>query len=57
MGGAEKIKIYEPVEKIMILVPGCGNGCKAEIFSIFLKNNQENFCIDRNLSCLEKVEN
>jgi len=43
-----KIKIYEPVEKIMILVPGCRNGCKAEILSIFLENNQENFCIDRN---------
>jgi predicted transcriptional regulator len=42
-----KIKIYEPVEKIMILVPGCRNGCKAEILSIFLKNNQEKFCIDR----------
>lgn len=41
-----KIKIDEPIEKIMILVPGCRNGYKAEILSMFRKNNQENFCID-----------
>jgi len=41
-----KIKSYEPVEKIMILVPGCRNSCKAETLSIFFKNNQGNFCID-----------
>lgn len=41
-----KIKIYEPVEKIIVLVPGCRNSCKEEIFGMFLKNTQENFCID-----------
>jgi predicted transcriptional regulator len=41
-----KIKIYEPVEKIIVLVPGCRNGCKAEILGMFLKNKQGNFSID-----------
>ncbi|AKB38918.1 hypothetical protein MSSAC_4328 [Methanosarcina siciliae C2J] len=41
-----KIKIYEPVEKIIVLVPGCRNSCKEEILGIFLKNTQGNFCID-----------
>ncbi|WP_440946564.1 ArsR/SmtB family transcription factor [Methanosarcina sp. T3] len=41
-----KIKIYEPVEKIIVLVPGCRNSCKEEILGMFLKNTQENFCID-----------
>lgn len=42
-----KIKIYEPVEKIIVLVPGCRNGCKAEILGMFLHDKEENFCIDR----------
>lgn len=41
-----KIKIYEPVEKIIVLVPGCRDICKEEILGMFLKNTQENFCID-----------
>ena len=40
------IKIYEPVEKIIVFVPGCRNSCKEEILGMFLKNTQENFCID-----------
>jgi predicted transcriptional regulator len=42
-----KIKIYEPVEKIIVLVPGCRNGCKTEILGMFLHGKEENFCIDR----------
>ena len=38
-----KIKIDEPVEKIMILVPGCRNGCKAEILSNSLKIIKKTF--------------
>lgn len=42
-----KVKIKEHAEKTMILISGCRSGCKAEILSMFLENNQEDFCIDR----------
>lgn len=42
-----KIKIYRPVEKMIVLVPGCRSDFKATILGMLLQYKKENFRIDR----------
>jgi len=39
-----KIKVYGPVEKMIVLVPGCRSDCKAAILGMFLQYKEENLC-------------
>lgn len=40
-----KIKIYEPVEKIIVLVPGRKNVNGASGFDLLMQRKEEDFCI------------
>lgn len=42
-----KIKIYRPVEKMIVFVPGCRSDFKATILGMLLQYKKENFRIDR----------
>lgn len=43
-----KIKIYEPVEKIIILVPGRKNANETSVFDMLMRWKEEDFCIIEN---------
>ncbi|WP_082089184.1 ArsR/SmtB family transcription factor [Methanosarcina horonobensis] len=52
-----KIKVYRPVEKIIVLMPGCRNSCKEEILGTFLKNTQGTFASTETIdSKLNKID-
>jgi len=41
-----KIKIYEPVEKIIVLVPGCRDSLKMSVCESLLRWREENLCAE-----------
>lgn len=43
-----KIKVYESVEKIIILVPGCKNTSMMPVFDLLLRCKEEELCFGRN---------
>ncbi|MHC1756339.1 MAG: ArsR/SmtB family transcription factor [Methanosarcina sp.] len=42
-----KIKVYRPVEKIIILVPGCRNVSRVSVLDLLLQCKEEDLCFGR----------
>ncbi|KKG14538.1 ArsR family transcriptional regulator [Methanosarcina sp. 2.H.T.1A.6] len=42
-----KIKIYEPVEKIIVLVPGSRDASRGSVLELLLRCKEEDFCFGR----------